>query len=54
MPRTDNRLCLGDYKSAMGEMTLDLASLTRAVGPDIEAVKKNLETEVQENRVDKE
>ena len=38
----------------MGEMTLDLVSLTRVAEPDIEAVKKNPEAEAQEDRVDKE
>ena len=54
MPRPDNRLQLGDYKTAMREMTLDLASLTGAVEPEIEAVKKNLEAEAQQDGVDKE
>ena len=47
MPQPDNQLRLGDYESAMGEMTSDLVSLTRAVEPDVEAVKKNLEAEAQ-------
>ena len=38
----------------MGEMTLDSASLTRVVEPDIEAVKKNPEAEAQEDGVNKE
>ena len=48
MPQPDNRLLLGDYESAMGEMTLDLVSSTGAVEPNIEAVKNNLENEAQE------
>ena len=35
-------------------MTLDLVSSMGAVEPDTEAVKKNLEAEVQEDGVDKE
>ena len=54
MPQPDNQPQLGDYKSAMGEMTLDSASLTGAVEPDIKTVKNNLETEAQEDRVAKE
>ena len=38
----------------MGEMTLDSVSLTGAVEPDVEAVEKNPEAEVQEDRVNKE
>ena len=54
MPRPDNQLQLGDYESAMGEMTLDSVSSTGAVEPDVEAVEKNLEAEAQEDGVDKE
>ena len=54
MPQPDNRLGLGDYESPMAEMTLDSASLTGAVEPNIEAVEKNLEAQAQEDRVDKE
>ena len=53
MPWPDNQLQLGDYELAMGEMTLDSASSTRAVEPDVEAVKKNPEAKVQEDRVNK-
>ena len=38
----------------MGEMTLDLVSLTGAVELDVGAVKKNPEAEAQEDGVDKE
>ena len=54
MPQPDNQLQLGDYESAMGEMTLDSASLTRAVEPDIKTIEKSLEAETQEDGVDKE
>ena len=54
MPQPNNRLWLGDNESTMGEMTLDSVSLTGAVEPDVEAVKKNPEAEAQEYRVDKE
>ena len=54
MPQPDNQLQLGDYESATREMTLDSASLTRAVEPDVKAVEKNLEAEAQEDGVNKE
>ena len=54
MPQPDNRLRFGDYKSAMGEMTLDSVSLTEAVEPNIKTMEKNLEAEAQEDGVDKE
>ena len=38
----------------MGEMTLDSASSTGAVEPDIETIEKNLQAEAQEDGVDKE
>ena len=54
MPQPDNRLQLGDYELAMGEMMLDSASSTRAAELDIKAVEKNPEAEDQEDGVDKE
>ena len=38
----------------MWEMTLDLASSTGAVEPDVKAVEKNPEAEAQEDGVNKE
>ena len=38
----------------MGEMTLDLASSTGAVEPNVKTVKKNLGAGAQESRVNKE
>ena len=38
----------------MGEMTLDSASLTKAVKPNFETIEKNLEAEAQEDGVNKE
>ena len=49
-----NQLWLGDYESAMGEMTLDSASSTRAVELDLETMEKNSEADAQEDGVDKE
>ena len=47
MPRPDTRLRLGDYKSAMGGMTLDSASSTGTGEPDIEEMEKNPEIETR-------
>ena len=38
----------------MGEMTLDLASSTRAVEPNVQTMEKNPKAEAQEDGVDKE
>ena len=38
----------------MGEMTLDSASSTGAVEPDVKTMEKNPEAEAQEDGVDKE
>ena len=54
MPRLGDRPKPGDYESAMGEMTLESASLTGAVELDIEVVGHNLETEAQEDGASKE
>ena len=48
MPWPDHQPKPGDYESAMGEMTLESASLTRAVVPDVEVVGCSSETESQE------
>ena len=52
MPPLDHRPKPGDYKLAMGEMTLESASSTGAVELDIEVVGCNPETEAQEDGVD--
>ena len=54
MPRPSDQPKPGDYESAMGEMTLESASLTGAVEPDIEVTGQNLGTEAQEDGVSKE
>ena len=43
-----------DYKSAMGGMTLDLASSTGTGEQDINDMEKNPEVETEEDGVDKE
>ena len=52
MPQPDYQPKSGDYESAMGEMTLESASLTGVVEPDVEVVGHNPETEAQEDGVD--
>ena len=52
MPRLDHQLKLRDYESAMGEMTLESASINRAAEPDIEEVGHNPETEAQEDGIE--
>ena len=52
MPQPETQL--GDYKSAMGGMTLDSMSSTRAGEQDIEEMKKDPEVETEEDGVDKE
>ena len=52
MPQPDNQP--KDYKSAMGEMTLDSASLTGTGEQDIEDMEKNPDVETEEGGVDKE
>ena len=52
MPRPDVQLC--DYKSAMGGMTLDLASSTGMGEPDIKQMEKNPEVETREDGVNRE
>ena len=52
MPQLGDQPKPEDYEFAMGEMTLESASSTGAIEPNIEAVKQNLETEAQEDGVD--
>ena len=43
-----------DYKSAMGGMTLDSASLTGTGEQDIKGMEKNPDVKTEESRVNKE
>ena len=54
MPQLDHCPKPGDYESAMGEMTLESASSTGVVEPDIEVVGCNPETEAQVDGTSKE
>ena len=54
MPRPSDQPKPGDSESAMGEMMLESASLTRAVELDVKVIGRNLETEAQEDGVNKE
>ena len=53
MPRPDTRLQLGDYESAMGGITLDLASSTGMGEPDVDEMEKNPEVETRGDGVNK-
>ena len=52
MPRPETQL--GNYKSAMGGMTLDSVRSTGVGEQDIEEMEKNPEVEIEEDGVDKE
>ena len=52
MPQPDDQPT--DYESAMGGMTLDLASSTGTGEQDIEDMEKNPDVKTEEGRVDKE